>query len=174
VALGLAGTILIVRPGSSIFESAALLPLASAATYAFAMVLARKHAVNVPTSVMSFYQNVSYIALSPVLGFMLGSFGGADHPSMAFLFRGWAWPGMYDLALMMACGVIAAIAATLLTHAYRKGEASVVTPFEYTSMLWGSFWGLVLFSEFPPAFSLAGMALIACAGVLAILAGKSR
>lgn len=176
VALGLVGTILIVRPGSSIFEPAALLPLASAATYAFAMVLARKHATNVPTSIMSFYQNVSYIVLSPVLGYLLGSgiFGGAEHPSLAFLFRPWAWPGNFDLALMMACGVIAAVAATLLTHAYRKGEASIVTPFEYTSMIWGSFWGLVLFSEFPPTQSLAGMALIALAGILAILASKSR
>ena len=177
VVIGLVGSLLIVRPGSSIFDPAALLPLASAATYAYAMVLARKHAANVPTTVMSFYQNVTYLFCSPILGLILGAgvLGTADnHPSLGFLLRPWAWPNTYDLSLMMACGVIAAIAATLLTHAYRKGEASIVTPFEYTAMLWGSFWGFLLFSETPRTLTYVGMALIALAGLLAIRAGARK
>jgi drug/metabolite transporter (DMT)-like permease len=76
--------------------------------------------------------------------------------------------------LMMACGVIAAIAATLLTHAYRKGEASVVTPFEYTAMMWGSLWGFVLFDEKLVSWTIIGMLLIATAGVLAVRAGRKQ
>lgn len=175
--IGLAGSLLIVRPGTSIFDPAALLPLVSAATYAYAMVLARQHASNVPTTVMSFYQNVTYIVCSPLLGFILGAgaFGPVDsNPSLGFLLRPWAWPNTFDLSLMMACGIIAAVAATLLTHAYRKGEASIVTPFEYTAMLWGSFWGFSLFAEVPQSITYIGMAMIAAAGVFAVRAGKSR
>jgi drug/metabolite transporter (DMT)-like permease len=175
VVIGLIGSLLIVRPGTSIFNPAALLPLASAATYAYAMILARKHAANVPTAVMSFYQNMTYLISAPVLGYLLGAgvIGSATaHPSLGFLLRPWAWPNTHDMLLMMACGIIAAIAATLLTHAYRKGEASVVTPFEYTSMFWGTIWGLLLFSEIPKPVTLVGMALIATAGILALRAGK--
>jgi drug/metabolite transporter (DMT)-like permease len=177
VAVGLVGSLLIVRPGSSIFDPAALLPLASAITYAYAMVLARKHAANVPTTVMSFYQNVTYLIFSPLLGFVLGrGFLGSPetHPSLGFLLRPWGWPNANDTLLMMACGVIAAIAATLLTHAYRKGEASVVTPFEYTAMMWGSLWGFVLFDEKLVSWTIIGMLLIATAGVLAVRAGRKQ
>jgi drug/metabolite transporter (DMT)-like permease len=177
LAIGMTGTILIVRPGTALFNWAAILPLFSAATYAYAMVLARKFAGTVPTTVMSFYQNVSYILASPVLGYVLGA-GAAgtveDHPSLAFLIRPWSMPNTVDLLLMMACGVIAAIAATLLTHAYRKGQASVVTPFEYTSIMWGSFWGFLLFNETLSGWTLWGMALIAAAGIVAIRYGRVR
>ncbi len=174
VGIGLIGVFTILQPGSAIFEPAALLSLGSATAYAFAMVLARKHAKSVPTSVMSFYQNVTYIICSPLIGLVIatGVFGKVDHPSLAFLVRPWAWPPAYDFGLMAACGIIAAIAATLLTHAYRKGEANIVTPFEYTGMIWGTVWGLVLFGEIPKLTTLVGMALIAAAGVLALRAGK--
>ena len=48
-------------------------------------------------------------------------------------------------AAASACGVIAAIGLTLLTHAYRFGEASVVTPFEYTGLLWSVIYGVKTF-----------------------------
>ena len=173
VALGLVGVFVILRPGSALFEPAALLSLCSAGTYAYAMVLARKYASDVPTSVMSFYQNVSYIVVVPLFGLAVtwGGIPTPDHPSLAFLLRPWAWPPNYDLMLMGACGVIAAIAATMLTHAYRNGEANIVTPFEYTGMVWGTVWGLVIFHEIPKVTTVKGMGLIALAGVLALWAG---
>ena len=45
---------------------------------------------------------------------------------------------------MAACGVIAAIAMSLLTQAYRLAEANLVTIFEYTGMIWAPFWGFLL------------------------------
>ncbi|WP_349017678.1 hypothetical protein [Rhizobium sp. 32-5/1] len=43
--------------------------------------------------------------------------------------------------MIASCGVIAAVAMTLLTNAYRIAKASVVTSFEYTGMLWAPLWG---------------------------------
>ncbi len=176
VAIGLVGVFVILRPGYGIFEPAALLSLIAAGAYAYAMILARKHAKDIPTTVMSFYQNVTYIVCSLVFSVLVNVIGiePPSHPSLAFLFRPWDWPNAWDLSLMAACGVIAAFAATLLSHAYRTGAASVVTPFEYTGMMWGTIWGIVLFNEVPRATTLIGMAMIAAAGVLALQAGTSK
>jgi drug/metabolite transporter (DMT)-like permease len=54
VALGFVGVLFILRPGSALFEPAALLSLISAAAYASAMIFARKLGVSEPATVMAF------------------------------------------------------------------------------------------------------------------------
>lgn len=69
---------------------------------------------------------------------------------------------------MGSCGVIAAIAMTLLTHAYRIAKASVITSFEYTGMLWAPLWGFLFFGEIPYLTTIAGACLIVTAGLFAL------
>ena len=126
-----------------------------------------------PSSVMSFYQNIVYgVGASTFAGIaaLLG-IKPPGHPSFDFLFRSWDWPNNHDLMLMGACGVIAAVGMTLLTHAYRKGQANIITPFEYTGMIWAVVFGFAFFGEVPRATTFIGMGLIAAAGVLALRAG---
>ena len=74
---------------------------------------------------------------------------------------------------MMSCGVIAAAGLTLLTQAYRIGEASVVTPFEYTGLLWSVIYGWVFWQQWPSLPDWTGIAIIIGAG-LYILWRESR
>ncbi|MBL8894511.1 MAG: DMT family transporter, partial [Rhizobiales bacterium] len=97
----------------------------------------------------------------------------SPHPSLEFLVRPWAWPTLRDFLLMGACGVIAAVAMSLLTNAYRLAQASLVSVFEYTGMLWTPLWGFFFFNEVPTWGTVLGALLIAAAGILAIL-GPSR
>ena len=174
VALGLVGVFVILQPGRGLFEPAALLSLVSAATYAYAMILARKYGGDVPATVMTFYQNAVYLlgALLIAVVVMLLGIEPPGHPSLDFLVRDWAVPNVRDMALMGLCGVIAAIGSTLLSQAYRLGQAYVVTPFEYTGMVWASTFGFLFFGEIPKWTTVAGMALIAVAGVFALRAGN--
>lgn len=173
VAVGLAGVIVILRPGSGIFEPAALLSLISAATYAYAMILARKHGAKVSATVMTFYLNFAYMlgALAFATVMMVLDVQPLGHPSIDFLVRGWAVPSPTDMALMGLCGVIAAFGSIFLAQAYRKGAANVVAPFEYLGMVWGSLWGFLFFAEIPRLTTFIGMGLIAMAGLLALRAG---
>jgi drug/metabolite transporter (DMT)-like permease len=176
VALGLVGVFIILRPGVGLFEPAALLSLVSAATYAYAMILARQHGAQVPATVMVFYQNAVYLLgalLVAVVVFVLG-IEPPGHPSIDFLVRPWAVPNPTDMALMGLCGVIAAFGSTLLAQAYRLGEANIVTPFEYTGMIWACLFGFLFFSEVPSLYTLVGMVCIAVAGVLALHAGTTK
>src|SRR5262249_54751317 len=93
----------------------------------------------------------------------------AEHPSIAFLVRPWTWPDPRSFIMMAACGVIAAVAMSLLTHAYRMADASLVTVFEYTGMIWGPLWGFLFFAETPPLTTFLGMLLIMVAGLIVLL-----
>ena len=176
VALGFVGVLIILQPGSSLFEPAALLSLLSALTYAFSMILARRLGTSEPATVMAFYQNAVYLggACLIALGFQLLGFTRLPHPSLDFLVRPWVIPTVPDLALMGVCGVIAAVAMSLLTHAYRLAQANLVTVFEYTGMIWAPLWGFLFFAEIPRWTTLAGMVLIAAAGVYAVRAASAE
>ena len=96
------------------------------------------------------------------------------HPSLDFLVRDWKVPSTYDMGLMGLCGIIAAFGSTLLSQAYRLGQANIVTPFEYTGMIWAVVFGFLFFGEVPQWTTIAGMVLIALAGILALNAGASK
>lgn len=176
VTVGFAGVIVMLRPGAGLFEPAALLSLLSAVTYALAMLLARKLGSATSATVMAFYQNAVYLAGAlAIAGFC--HFTGiqhAAHKSLDFLVRPWVWPTPGDFLLIGSCGVIAAVAMTLLTNAYRIAKASVVTSFEYTGMLWAPLWGFLFFGEIPHLTTVAGAVLIIAAGLFALSSPAAR
>ena len=137
VIAGFVGVLIILRPGTGLFEPAALLSLFSAASYAFSMVLARKYGADEPTTVMAFYVNAVYLVAAALIAALFSALGikAFGHPSLDFLVRPWDFPDQTDLLLMGLCGVIAAVAMSLLTHAYRLAKANLVTVFEYTGMV---------------------------------------
>lgn len=172
---GFVGVLAMTRPGSAVFDWAALLAVASGLFYASGMVMARALGRTDTAAAMSFHSNVAFLTgallLSAVFG--TGSHEAEAHRSLAFLTRGWQTPGTVDLLLMISCGAIAAIALTLLTQAYRIAEANAVAPFEYTAMLWGVVWGWVFWGDWPDAGGWVGIALIIGAGLL-VMYGDAR
>jgi drug/metabolite transporter (DMT)-like permease len=169
VVVGFAGVVVVLQPGTSLFEPAALFSLLSAFFYASCALLARRLGVTESASVMAFYQNFIFLVGALLVAFLwrLVDTHDPEHPSLAFLTRPWIWPPPRDFLLMAACGAIAAVGATLLTHAYRIGEANRVGLFEFTGIFWIPLWGLLFFSEVPRWTTIAGAALVIGAGIMA-------
>lgn len=176
IALGFIGVLVILQPGTALFNPAALFSLVSAATYALAMIFARKLGVSEPATVMAFYQNAVYFLGAIIIAafFAIAEIDNLGHPSLNFLVRAWAWPNNYDLFLMGVCGIIAAVAMSLLTNAYRMADANLVTVFEYTGMIWSPLWGFLFFNEIPRWTTVAGLALIFAAGLISIKLAATR
>jgi drug/metabolite transporter (DMT)-like permease len=176
VLVGFVGVMVMLRPGAGLFEPAALLSLFSSVTYALAMLMARKMGTETSAPVMAFYQNGVYLTGALMIAGFFGATGvhEAGHPSIDFLIRGWTMPNTRDFLLIASCGVIAAVAMTLLTNAYRIAKASVVTSFEYTGMLWAPLWGYLFFGEIPHLTTLAGAGLIIAAGMFALSSPSAR
>lgn len=167
VGMGFSGVILMVRPGGDLFDWAALLPIGCSVAYAGSMILARIMGIKDTAAAMAFWGNLAFLGCGLVLSLMFGWGGSAEgyHPSLAFLVRGWVNPPLWDLFLMAACGVIAAIGLTLLTQAYRIGQSSIVAPFEFSFAFWGILWGWLFWGEVPDALGWLGIGVIISAGI---------
>jgi S-adenosylmethionine uptake transporter len=149
IAAGLAGMLLIAgaRVGDASYSSSAwlgaLAAVTSAMAYGLVMVLLRARATRDPLPTIVFFQN-----LGPCLILALPA---------AYV---WVAPSGQDLALFAAIGAIGVAGHYLLAHAFARAEAARLAPITYVSLVWGTLFGYLFFSEWPTASALAGAALI--------------
>ena len=80
----------------------------------------------------------------------------------------WHTPTGSELLMLVAMGVCGGIAHIFLTESYRHATASVVAPFDYSSMLWALLLGYWVFGELPSALVYAGATIVAGAGLFVI------
>jgi drug/metabolite transporter (DMT)-like permease len=80
----------------------------------------------------------------------------------------WHTPTGSELVALIALGVLGGVAHIFLTESYRFASASVVAPFDYTSMLWALLLGYWLFGELPSALVYVGATIVAGAGLFVI------
>jgi drug/metabolite transporter (DMT)-like permease len=80
----------------------------------------------------------------------------------------WTSPGIAILGLIICAGLIGGVAQILITSSFRFGSASMLAPFDYSSMIFASVIGWVAFSEVPTPAILIGASLVIAGGVLII------
>lgn len=158
VALGMIGVLIVLAPrlgAAGDFTASeslgAIATLAGAAFAALAQIFISKMVQTERTSAIVFWFSVTATVLSSVT-----------------IFWGWVAPAPGDLALLVGIGVIGGVAQIFLTSSYRFADASVVAPFDYTSMVGALALGYWVFGEVPSLTMLGGAALIIGAGILII------
>lgn len=80
----------------------------------------------------------------------------------------WHTPTGSELIMLIATGVFGGVAHIFLTESYRHAPASVVAPFDYSSMLWALLLGYWLFGELPTGLVYVGACIVAGAGLFVI------
>jgi drug/metabolite transporter (DMT)-like permease len=170
VLVGLAGVMIILRPGGEVFRLVALLPLAAACAYASAQIVTRKLGIIEKASAMAFYIQFTFIVVSALMFLVVGDgrFEPADNPSLQFLLRAWRLPEAGDVVFFLAIGGLNAIGAYLMSQAYRLGEASSIAPFEYSALPLAVTWGYVLWGEVPDAIAFSGMLVVLGSGLYTV------
>jgi drug/metabolite transporter (DMT)-like permease len=81
---------------------------------------------------------------------------------------GWVALNPQQIMLLIMAGMIGGVAQILLTESYRHAEASVLAPFEYSSILLAILIGYFIFSETPTPYTLTGSAIVVAAGIFII------
>ncbi len=81
---------------------------------------------------------------------------------------GWVMPDAADWSLLVGAGICGGIGQVLLTQSYRYGEASLIAPFEYVSMVWAILVGYLLFDTLPGLTMLTGSAIVIGSGLFVI------
>jgi S-adenosylmethionine uptake transporter len=74
----------------------------------------------------------------------------------------WVWPSMLWL---LPVGVLAALGQLCMTKAYSRGATLVVANLQYSGIVFGALFGLMLFGEHIPIMGWLGMALIMASGI---------
>jgi drug/metabolite transporter (DMT)-like permease len=74
--------------------------------------------------------------------------------------RHWKW--------LLALGLSAAVGQYLLTEAFRSAPPSVVSPFEYTALLWGIGIDRVVWHVLPSARVLFGGGIVIASGLYVV------
>ena len=167
VLVGLIGVIIMLRPGTSAFQYAALLPLFAALAYAFMQILTRKLGIKEKASTMAFYIQLMFIIVCAAFGYLFGDgrYANPGNQSLNFLFRAWTHPDAKDLLIMVAIGVSSGFGGYLVSQAYRLCEATIIAPFEYMALVLAIFWGITIWGEWPDSVAWAGILLIFGSGL---------
>ena len=168
--IGLCGVLVMVRPGTEIFTLTSLLPILAGLSYAVMQMLTSKLGIHDSAGTLTFYIQFAFIVISSVIGLSLGDgrFNMMDSTTSEFLLRAWSWPIATDFGLLALCGFIVAFGGYLLSQAYRLGQASVVAPFEYSSLPFALILGYLLWGDWPDLVSFMGGALIIFSGLLVV------
>ena len=82
---------------------------------------------------------------------------------------GWTVPDLKDFILLVTIGVLGGLGQMLLVQAYRYGDASLIAPFEYSTMLWATALGWFVFGEWPVMAVLLGSLIVIASGIYVIL-----
>ena len=144
VVLGLAGVLVILRPGMETFRPAALLVLAAAFAFGITLISTKKLTRTDSTFAIIFWMNLIQFPLA-----LIGS-------DPLFLTKS----GLGQVPALIAVGVAGLASHYCLTNAFRAGDASVVVPLDFMRIPLIAVVGWWFYGEALDVFVFVGAGLI--------------
>lgn len=151
-AVGMAGVLLILRPGSGTFGIWALVAFGAVLMVALRDLATRNIGPRINSTTIAFYAATGVTLLG-----LVGSIS-----------QEWVMPSLSDLLWLLLSGLFLTGGYLTAVAAMRVGEISYVAPFRYVSLLVAIAAGLVVFNEWPDKWTWVGSALIVGAGIYSI------
>ncbi|WP_417718541.1 DMT family transporter [Salipiger sp.] len=158
VLVGLAGVIVVLRPGGTDLTLGHAAALVAAVCGSLASIIVRKIGREERSVVLLLYPMLAnFILMACALPFVYEPL-----PALHL--------GAFGLMALMAFS-----GGAILISAYRSGEAVIVAPMQYSQLIWAVLYGALFFDEFPDAMTLAGAGLIIGSGIYIVLReGRSK
>lgn len=166
VLVGFFAAIAMIRPGSNVFQTAALLPLFSACAYAFIPIINRRVGLSQPALTMGLYTIICYLMLCLVSFVLVHTIAWKIDEQSVFanLVQHWLPMSPLHIAMTIVSGLFFIAGLLGLTQSYRLLPVSIVAPFEYSYLIWATLLGWLVFSELPGLPTIIGGMLIVLCG----------
>ena len=176
VVVGFVGVYITLNPDFNNFNYLSLLPILCAFCYSLSMIIIKKTSDkdSVYTQTFTFYFGA--IIFSIIFYFIIGDgqFNNSEHPASQFIFRKWFVDLENSILLMVATGVTATGAFIFLFTAYSIASPAVISPFEYSILLWSPLIGWLFFDEIPTFNTVIGILIIVSSGIYIFLREKKQ
>lgn len=148
ILIALIGALIVIRPGSDVFQAASLLPLIAAFCFASYTLITRRLGPDEDVWTSLFYTGlVGSVVLTAIVPFHLAPLT----PTA--------------IALLCVIGAAGTLGQLMLIRALSMAEAGMLAPFNYSGLVFAVIWGVVLFGEVPDALTVLGALVIAGAGI---------
>ncbi len=151
LALGFAGLVLILRPGTGVFHPAALVGVVSAVFASVSQVGIRRLTRTEPVTRIVLYFGLvgSVVALPPAAWW-------------------WKSPSAFTWGVLVLMGVFATVGQMTLTRAYVHAPAASVGPFLYAGPVFAGLLDWLIWDRLPDALFVVGAAVVILSATLAL------
>ena len=158
IGIGLVGVLVVLRPtGEGMLTGGGLAILVAAICYALGAITVRMLAQRDSTQAMVFW----FVVLLSLGAWLLAL------PAWKPLQSSHLW-------IIAGVGVFGSLAQVALTEAFRRGEASLIAPLEYTALLWGVLLDVALWSVLPDGVTWIGAGIIVASGLYLLRREKAH
>ena len=148
ILVGFCGVLVIIRPGIEAMHWAAFIALAMAGSNALYQLATRMLAgVDSPQTTIFFTNLAGSLGFSLLIPFF------------------WTEPGLDGWIMMAALGFMGGVGHYLLIQAFGHTPVSMLAPFSYTSIVWVTITGYLVFDQLPDAWTIIGAAIVIGSGI---------
>ncbi|MCC3305221.1 DMT family transporter [Sneathiella sp. HT1-7] len=144
--VGFVGTIVIIRPGFAHVGIESIVTLGAAFGWAVCMMIIKDLGRTESAATITAYMS---LVMAPIV-------------LIPALFV-WTTPTLYDLAWLVAIGIMGGIGQLAMANALKFGEAQVVLPVEFSRLVWISIIAFFAFGEVPGIYLWIGGGMIIAA-----------
>jgi drug/metabolite transporter (DMT)-like permease len=157
VILGFVGVLVVLRPSAATLTGPAIIAVSGSLLFA-GLILTTRMVKDASGTVLVTWQMMGAL----LFGALLMPFGAT-------------MPTGKDFALLLMLGIVAMMAHVCVAQSLKLAPATVVSPYQYTLIVWGAVFGWFVFGDWPDAATITGSLLIIAAGLgLARLDASAR
>jgi drug/metabolite transporter (DMT)-like permease len=175
ILIGFMGVLVILRPGTAAFSWLTLLPILSAVFYALAAIVTRTRCIDERPLALSLALNLSFLLTGLTASALIALWAptAAVVDANPFLLGHWSVMGVREWQIVAMLAVLIVAVSSGVAKAYQCAPPTIIATFDYTYLLFATFWSFAIFSDMPDAATIIGMILIAGAGLL-VISQRSR
>ena len=170
IAIGFAGVLLILRPGTEAFTWLMLLPVMAGFFYALSSIVTRSRCRSMPPAALALSLSFALLLTGVVVsvGLYIGQLAPAQVAVSPFLLGSWSALDLSGWGFVAILAVLMVGNGLVLPAAYQSAPSVIIATFDYNYLIFATMLGFVLFSEIPDRQTIIGILMIAGAGLMVV------